>query len=278
VSEIGDDDYDPRPANAERARAAIEQAASAGANLVVFGEVFLNGYGSGGSAHRYAVTEDDADPWVRSLIREAETHHVHLLVGATTRQAAYPGDVYNSVLVIGPDGLRGVYRKTHLAAFSSPAGRVVAEPVTWSAGSVLPVFETPLGTFGVEICYDIYFPEVARTLALKGAELIVNVSAAVTGSETYWDHMLYARAVENRTWYAHVSIVGRQHDQMYFGGSRLLSPFGEPVAEAARGAEDVVVAEASRDVLLEARGRTHVFHHRNPQLYETIIRRSVVGD
>jgi predicted amidohydrolase len=270
ASEIGREDYDPRPGNFARAVAGIEKAAAGGAKLLVFGEVFLNGYETGALGHRYAVSEREDDPWVEQLIEVARKQDVHLLMGATTHKGLFPGDLYNSVLVVGPGGLLGVYSKTHLATFTFDGGRAAAEKLYWSPGFELPVFDTPLGHIGVEICYDALFPEVARTLALKGAELIVNVSAAIHGFEETWDHLLFARSVENRIWYLHVSVVGRQKDFELFGGSRLFSPFGQVVAEAPRGEEAVLVAQASRDVLLEARGTAHPFANRNPSLYGPI--------
>jgi predicted amidohydrolase len=269
-SEIGRDDYDPRPDNFERAVEAMDRAAADGAKLLVFGEIYLNGYETGALGHRYALAEHADDPWVAQLIEEARARDVHILMGATTHKGSFPGDLYNSVLVIGPSGLIGVYSKTHVAAFTFDGGRVAGEKAYWSPGYELPVFDTPLGRIGVEICYDIMFPEVARTLALKGAELIVNVSAAVCGFEKTWDHLLFARSVENNVWYLHVSVVGLQKDFELFGGSRLFSPLGECVAEAPRREEAVLVTSASGDALLEARGTLHTFYNRNPRLYAPI--------
>lgn len=270
-SEIGGSDYDPRPANVSCALEAIGTAHSLGAELVVFGEAFLNGYESREHSHRYAIVEQDDDPWVARLIGEAQLRDVHILIGATTRKGTFPGDLYNSALLIGPTGLVGVYNKTHVTAFTADGGRRIAdERVFWSPGGDLPVFDTPLGRIGVEICYDIRFPEVARTLAVKGAELIVNVSAAVSGSERSWDHVLYTRSVENAIWYLHVSVVGRQRNLDLSGGSRLFSPYGEVVAEAPRGDEAILVGEAAKHTLLEARGTLHTFSSRQPLLYAPI--------
>jgi predicted amidohydrolase len=151
---------------------------------------------------------------------------VSVIIGATTHKGAFPGDIYNSALVFGPNGLIGVYSKTHLAAYGAQHGAVVAERAWWSPGHDIPVLDTPVGRIGIEICYDISFPEVARTLTLKGAELIVNVSAAIRDDaiERYWDHILYTRSQENAIPYLHASIVGKQPNAEYFGGRRLYSP------------------------------------------------------
>src|SRR5262249_19446249 len=152
------------------------------------------------------------DPWVTRLSEKAGQHKVYILMGATTHKGPFPGDLFNSVLVVGPQGLEGVYNKTHVPALIFAGDRVAAERAYWSPGYDLPVFDTSLGRIGVEICHDITFPEVARTLTLKGAELVVNVSAAICGFEKWWDQMLYVRSVENNVWYLHVSVVGKQRE------------------------------------------------------------------
>jgi predicted amidohydrolase len=268
-SAIGTADYDPRPANLARALDAIEATASQGARLIVFGEVFLNGYETNEHTPKYAIGETCDDAYVERLIEEARVRGVHIVMGASTHKGPFPGDVYNSALLIGPDGLVGVYSKTHVAAFAVD-GKVAAEKAWWAPGTELPVFETPLGSIGIEICYDNSFPEVARTLTLKGAELIVNISAALCGFEDHWTSSLYVRSTENAVWFLHVSVVGRQRDFEYFGGSRLLTPTGDVVFEAPRGEEAVLVTTADLDLLYEARGRMHPFSDRNPALYGVI--------
>jgi predicted amidohydrolase len=268
-SAIGTAEYDPRPTNLGRALEAIEATASQGAKLIVFGEVFLNGYETNEYTPKYAIAETDDDPYVKRLIEEAGARDVHIIIGASSHKDPYPGDAYNSALLIGPQGLVGVYSKTHIAAFAVD-GKVVAEKAWWSPGTDIPVFETPLGRIGIEICYDNSFPEVSRTLTLKGAELIVNISAALCGFEDHWTSSLYVRSTENAVWFLHVSIVGKQRDFELFGGSRLLTPNGEVVFEAPRGEEAVLVTTADLDALYETRERTHPFANRNPALYGVI--------
>lgn len=269
-SEIGSADYDPRPANLEKALEAIDTVAGQGAQLLVFGEVYLNGYETGEFTPKYAVAESVDDPFVAPLAEEAARRNICIIMGATTHKGAFPGDTYNSAIVIGPEGIIGVYSKTHVAAFLFDGNRVAGEKLYWSPGEELPVFDTPFGRIGIEICYDIWFPEVARTLTLKGAELIVNVSAAVCGFEESWDHILYTRALENTIPYLHVSVVGRQNYFECFGGSRLYSPSGKVLAEAPRGEEALMSAALDKKLIFEVRGQLHPFYNRNPRLYQEI--------
>ena len=95
-----------------------------GAKLVVFGEIFLNGYETNDHTSRWAVAERADDPWVAQLIEEAAKHDVHLIMGASTHKGTFPGQSYNTALLIAPDGLVGAYNKTHVASFA--VGDVVA--------------------------------------------------------------------------------------------------------------------------------------------------------
>jgi predicted amidohydrolase len=271
-SEIGTADFDPRPENLRRALAAIDDTASQGAKLIVFGEVFLNGYETNEFTPLYAVAESDDDPYVERLVAEARVRNVHIIMGASTHKGTFPGQMYNTALLIGPEGLIGTYSKTHVASFAVD-GRVAAEKAWWSPGTDIPVFDTALGRIGIEICYDNSFPEVSRTLALKGAEIIVNISAAVCGFEDHWGKSLYVRSTENVIWFLHVSVVGKQRNFECFGGSRLLNPNGDVVFEAPRGEEAITVARADLDLLYTARGQMAPFYNRNPTLYSVIVER-----
>ncbi|MEY2452851.1 MAG: 5-aminopentanamidase [Acidimicrobiaceae bacterium] len=272
-SRIGTEDYDPRPDNLAHALDAIATADDQGAKIMVFGEIMLNGYESGPYTPKYAVAESEHDPFVAPLVREARERDVYIIMGATTHKGAFPGDCYNSALVIGPEGLLGVYSKTHVAAFIVDGGaKLAAEKVWWSPGNELPVFDTRYGRIGIEICYDNWFPEVARTLTLKGAELIINVSAAVCGFEDGWGRFLATRSLENCVPFLHVSVVGKQKDFELFGGSRLFSPTGDLVFEAPRGEEAVLTTTLDRSLIFAARGAYHPFYNRNPALYEEVTK------
>ena len=271
-SNVGEEGYDPRPDNLDRAMVAIEEATSKGAELLVFGEIYLNGYESAEFTPDYAVAEDADDPFVKPLVEEAKKRNVTILMGATTHKGTFPGDVYNSVLVIGPGELIGTYSKTHVAAFVFEGSRRAGEKLWWSPGQSIDVWDTPVGRIGVEICYDVWFPEVARTLTLKGAELVINVSAAVCGFEESWDHILYTRSLENTVPYLHVSVVGKQKEFELFGGSRLFSAGGEVKAEAPRNEEAVMVMEWDKEETRKVRGTLHPFYNRNPRLYSEVAK------
>ena len=268
-SDLGTETHDPRDTNLKRALADIEKAAAADADLVVFGEMYLSGYRTDEWLHKWASTIEPADKHVRAVIEAAAHHQVHIIMGMGTFGPAMPGDVYNTALLVGPQGVIGAYRKTHVAAFSYFNG-VATERCFYSPGKDLPVFDTPLGRIGIHICYDMSFPEVARTQALKGADFLVNVSASAGGFEEFWEHGMFMRAAENVSWYMVCSVVGMQRNDRLFGGSRVVDPGGKVVALGKFDEEDFVIADIDLEQQRAARSTSHLFNTRQPEIYKAI--------
>jgi predicted amidohydrolase len=266
---IGTETFDPRDDNLDKALSAIDRAASDGADVVVFGEMYLSGYRTDEWLHKWASHVSPPDRHVQALIDKARDQGIVILMGAGTFGAVMPGDVYNSTLIVCPDGLAGVYRKSHVAAFPYSDG-VALERCFYSPGRELPVFDTPAGRIGVHICYDISFPEVARVQTLKGAEMLINSSGSAAGFEEYWDHVAYTRAVENLTWYVVCSAVGQQRDTMLFGGSRIIDPGGVVVVAAKHNEEDYIFADIDLDRPRTVRSTSHTLSIRQPELYAPI--------
>jgi predicted amidohydrolase len=269
TSELGTETYDPRDANMDRALESIAKAAEAGADLVVFGEMYLSGYRTDEWLHKWATVIDPPDAHVQTLVRAAAEHGVHVIMGMGTFGAVMPGDVYNTALIVGPSGVVGAYRKTHVAGFPYSEG-VSKERCFYSPGHELPVFDTPLGRLGIHICYDMSFPEVARVQVLKGADLLINVSASAGGFEEVWEHGLFMRAVENSTWYMVCSVVGMQRGDRLFGGSRVVDPTGKVVAAGKFDEEDLVIADVDLSMTRAARASSHSFSIRQPEIYRAI--------
>jgi predicted amidohydrolase len=268
-SAVGTETYDPRDDNLTRALDAIREVAANGAKLIVFGEMYLSGYRTDEWLYKWATTVDPPDAEVRRLLEAAHKHRVQVIMGVATFGNAMPGDIYNSALFVGPEGILGVYRKTHVAAFPYSEG-ISKERCFYSPGKELPVFDTDIGRVGVHICYDLSYPEVVRVQALKGAELVVNTSALAHGFEEYVDHCAYVRAAENATWLAICSVVGEQRGDVLFGGSRVIDPTGRTVALGKLHEENVVVADIDLDLARRVRSQRHTFSVREPGLYAAI--------
>jgi predicted amidohydrolase len=268
-SRLGTETVDPRDDNLGRAIEAIKAAAGDGARLVAFGELYLTGYRTDEWLHRWATSVYPPDDHVQTLVECARTTGVVILMGAATHGRRMPGDVYNSTLIVGPEGLIGVYRKAHVAGFPYSHG-ISLERCFYSPGKELPVYDTPAGRLGVHICYDLSFPEVSRVQTLRGAQMLVNTSASAEGFEEYWDHVTYTRAVENTTWYVVCSVVGTQRGDVLFGGSRVVDPSGAVVAKAKHNEEDVLTADIDLELPRRIRSTSHVLSVRQPELYAPI--------
>lgn len=271
--------FDPRDTNLERAIQGIKQAAADGATMVALGEVFLQGYGVVDKtrtsldrpfATLYPTTPDASDPHVAEMITLANELQVTIAFGCVARGNRMPGDVYNAALVIDPDdGLTGIYRKTHLANWPYLNG-IADEHSRYSPGRDLAPVMTKDGPVGLHICYDISFPEVARAQTLMGATYLLNLAAAADGFQAYWKHMMWARAVENMSWYLMVSGIGSNPERGYVGGTRAIAPDGEVVAQLPFDEEGVLVVDVNLDRQFRQRSDMHMFHVRQPEIYGAI--------
>lgn len=221
----------PRPrevaANVERACELI--AASAPSELVVLPELFLSGYELD-DVEPLAVELDG--PEIAQLRDAAAMAGLAVVVGAAERTAA---GVANSAICIDAEGeLAGVYRKTH------PFG---AERGVYRPGDELMTVELAGRVLGLMICFDMEFPEVVRTLADRGADLLVTISANSPPFEL--DHSVFARAraLESGLPHVYVNRVGEQDGLSFSGGSLALGPDGEVLADAGEGKECILTAE-----------------------------------
>jgi len=269
-SNVGTATYDPRDDNLARALPAIRSAAQGGARLIVLGELYLTGYRTDEWLSKYATRVEPDDPHVAALAAVAAETNTCVLLGAATHGGFVPGDIYNSVLIVNPDRQIAVYSKVHLASFVYD-GAIATEGCFYSAGRAIDVQDSAVGRLGVQVCYDAFFPELSRVQALKGAQVLVNVAATGAGFESWWDHCLPTRAIENRSWFVMCSVVGKQGDMELFGGSRVVDPHGDVVAIAKHGEEDVMFVDIDLKLAREARATSHMLSVRRPELYRPVV-------
>ncbi|GAA4085353.1 carbon-nitrogen hydrolase family protein [Nocardioides kongjuensis] len=216
------------------------------ADLVVFPEVFARDFGEAGSdVSPYA---EPVDGPFGTVLAETAAAHGTTLVAGMFEQGPDPDRPWNTLLVRGE--ATASYRKIHL--YDSFGHR---ESDRLSAGPIEPVVVDLHGwKVGLMTCYDLRFPELARALVDRGAELIVLPAAWVAGPRKvhHWRTLVTARAIENT---AYVAAVGQPADR-YCGHSLVVDPYGEVVAEAGPGSPEqpeVVRAVIERTVLEEAR-------------------------
>lgn len=105
------------------------------------------------------------------------------------------------------------------------------------------MFETKLGKIGLIICYDIFFPEVSRLVRLKGAQLLVCISASPSTRRTFFEILTTARAIENTVFPAYVNLVGIEDGLQFLGGSRLIGPNGKVLVRTEDNKEYLKIGE-----------------------------------
>jgi N-carbamoylputrescine amidase len=149
------------------------------------------------------------------------------------------GKYYNSTAVIDSGKLVGVYRKVHV-----PNLPLYREQFYFAPGdSGFPVFETSQARIGVQICWDNLFPEGARILALKGAEIIIAPTAASLNTHSLWERAITANAFANNLFIFRVNRVGQEEGISFYGRSFCADPWGEMTSELAGGKEAIVIAD-----------------------------------
>lgn len=218
----------------------IDEAAANGANLVVFPEQSLMGYlqslvAMPFSDHEYQYENAEIlpdGPSVQKIIAKAKEKNVYVIFGMTERDPILDYKLYNTAVLVGPEGYIGRYRKVHLPG---------DEVHIYSPGTDFPVFETKIGKIGMLICYDKQFPESARELALGGAEILVMPTAwpfgdpsdehkaDVTKDLMYKIYETYdtSRAMENQLLFVSSNQIGKTGDIEYIGYSTITDPYGE---------------------------------------------------
>ncbi len=228
--------------NVRAAEGLIREAAAGGARLVALPENFAYLRSEESKLHFSTTLDGDLVGSLRALARELG---IHLLLGSIPEAIPRSRRVHNTSVLVDPRGdLVAVYRKLHLFDVSIPGKVSLRESQHVAPGSRPVLATTPLGRFGLSICYDLRFPELYRWLALHGAQVLF-VPAAFTAytGPFHWLPLLRARAIENQCWVVAPAQVGRHsRDRQSHGETVVVDPWGEVVARKARGC-GVVSAE-----------------------------------
>ncbi|HYK92542.1 MAG TPA: nitrilase-related carbon-nitrogen hydrolase [Thermoplasmata archaeon] len=226
----------PHPRDVARNVETLGRVARASAvDLIVAPELYLSGYRVGDAFHSLAL--DRRELTHSPLVGLARESGKTIVVGAPLRSADRPGEVENAAVLARPDGTVAVQVKRYLPTYGPFEEGALFTPTNTS--TPVDVLGQPVG---LEICYDVFFPEVSRELALGGAILLVAISAAPVTSRRLFDVVLPARAVENALPVVYVNRVGVEDGFVFGGGSGAWDARGQPVA-----LEPVVVEGLERD-------------------------------
>jgi predicted amidohydrolase len=255
-----------RERNLETCIARLEEAAAQGAQLLVLPECAIPGYmfESFDEALPYAV--EVPGPSTEALERECRRLGMYVVCGELERD----GDqLRNAAVFVGPDGLIGTYWKTHLPFLG--VDRFV------TPGDELTVWETPLGRIGIEICYDLRFPEVTRTLALRGADIVAHPTNFPVAARIQTELITVARAAENRLYLLTANRCGKERWAEFCGWSQIVDPYGKRLAETGQSEEALLVAEVDveqardKDYVVPGDYELYLFGHRRPELYGALV-------
>lgn len=256
----------------------MEEAHAEGADLIVFPEQSLQGYipslkeiSSESVNYQYEHAESvPGGDNLEQVITKAKEYGMHVILGMTEIE----GDkLYNTMVLIGPQGYIGKYRKVHQPGI---------EGEIYTCGNEFPVFDTSLGKIGMLICFDKVFPEMSRILTLKGAQILVMSTAwGLSLSPERWKedpklraYMLYdcVRAMENQCFFISSDQFGKCGDLFYPGHSNIVAPTGIPIASTGF-AEGIVYAEVDveHDIQNAKESYYDLQKRRHPEVYRKEI-------
>lgn len=213
-------------------RTTIEMMENVPADCFVLPELCNTGYNFIDKDEAFDLAETTSGPTFRAFCEFAKRKSCYVVYGFAEKA----NELYNSAALVGPSGFIGLYRKIHL--FNR-------EKLYFAVGNLgFPVYDLPFGKVGIMICFDWIYPEAARSLALKGAQLIVHPSNLVT---PYCPDAMVTRCLENRVFTATADRVGRENrggiDLTYIGRSEIITPRGEILTRLSNDEVGVGVAE-----------------------------------
>jgi N-carbamoylputrescine amidase len=262
------------PANADRAEALVRRAASQGAEVILLQELFATPY--------FCITQDPAHfahaapakdhPLIARFADLARELGVVLPISFFERAGAA---FFNSLAMADADGkVLGLYRKSHI-----PQGPGYEEKFYFSPGDTgFRVWDTAMGRIGTGICWDQWFPEAARAMALQGAELLLYPTAIGSeppapdyDSQPHWEMTMRGHAAANIMPVAASNRIGTEvqdgRDLTFYGSSFLSDHTGQIIARADRSSEDIQTAVYDLDEIYALRRSWGLFRDRRPGLY-----------
>lgn len=256
------------PTNLARILDFLGEGAQHGAQLIVFPECALTGYGLT-PQEAIDAAETIPGPSTEALAQACKTCGAIAQVGMLERGVG--GQVYNSAALVGPQGVLAVYHKTHLPHLG--VDRYAAP-----GGAIGPPARTALGALGQLICFDLRFPEPCRVLSLMGAQLVLVSTAWPASATLYADYLARTRAAESAIYIAAANRIGSERGMTYLGRSLIVGPDGRILAEAGREEETILYAEIDltrsqrkRLVFVPGEYELDLFGARRPDLYGALV-------
>lgn len=266
-----------REATLAKAEKLVREAAAKGANIILLQELFETPYFCQRHDFEYMdlATTPEENPAVKRFQKVAKELDVVIPVSFFERAG---NAAFNSIAIIDADGtVLGKYRKTHI-----PDGMPYAEKFFFTPGDTgFKAWKTKYGTIGVGICWDQWFPEAARCMALLGAEILLYPTAIgsepvlQTDSKPHWQRCMQGHAAANIMPVVASNRIGHEvqknSEMTFYGSSFIADETGGLVAEADRETEGVITAEFDLDAIAQKRREWGVFRDRRPEMYGTLL-------
>lgn len=240
--------------NVAAARGAVSRAADKGADIIVLPELWSCGFDN----ENMAAHAQQTPQLLAQIANQAAEKQVFV---AGSLPEAVDGQLFNTCFLMdAAGGIAARYRKIHLFP-------MMGENECFSAGSQAVVCPTPLGNLGLMVCYDLRFPELARHLAINGADIIIVCAQWPAPRVAHWDVLLQARAIENQLFVIAANRCGTDSDLKFAGHSQMISPFGEIVADGGTSVGETV-GRLDLSEIQAFRDRFSTIAERVPAIYE----------
>lgn len=251
--------------NIEKTVKLTQIAIEKGAQIICFQELFTTHWFPREMNQRYFSLAEKIDGFTITRMQKlAEAYEVVLICPIFEIEE---NSFYNSAIVIDADGeILGSYRKIHV-----PQIPLWEERYYFSPGNHgFPVFNTKFAPIGVQICWDNFFPEGSRILALKGAKIIFSPTAAAFASQRKWETVISSNAIANGVYIFRVNRVGSEEKQDFYGRSFCISPEGELLDKPTGMKDSIALIEIDLKNIDKARKEWPFFKDRRPEIYPEI--------
>lgn len=255
----------------------IENAVEKGSNFIVLPELANSGYVFNSREEARSLSEEIPNGETAEKWEELAIEHGAYVIGGYAEKET--NQLYNSSILIGPEGYIGTHRKVHLWN---------EEKLWFEPGNNIEVFNTDIGRIGMQICYDQWFPELTRIQAAKGADIIAEPTNWVPINEyeqsgqlgddelARANYLAVANAHVNTVWFACADRIGIERDQPFLGRSLIVDPAGNPIAgPASQDEEELLIVEGCN--LMDARtqkvwnGLNVIPRDRRTDLYDEVL-------
>jgi N-carbamoylputrescine amidase len=253
--------------NVEKAVRLAQIAAEKGAQIICFQELFTtHWFPKEMDRKHFTLAENLKGPSLGRMREVARAHEIALV--CPFFEEGEEGGFYNTAVVFDAGGeVLGRYRKIHI-----PQIPLWEEKYYFAPGNLgFPVFHTKFAAVGIQVCWDNFFPEGSRILALKGAQIIFSPTAAAFASQKRWETVISGNAISNGVFVFRVNRVGSEEKQDFYGKSFCVSPEGEMVDRPTGMKEGIALVEIDLGDVERVRREWSFFKDRRPETYGEIL-------